>query len=83
MAETISTGTDGARVVESGKGLLYNRFTLFPPRNMHCMQLPFTPALPPEAPADPEVLEQRRQEQAKRLVEMNQRKRERKVRFFV
>ncbi len=46
---------------------------------MHRMQLPFTPAPPREAPADPEVLKQRRQEQAKRLVEMNQRKREKKV----
>ncbi len=64
---------------QSGKGLCYNCFTLFPPRNVHRMQLPFTPAPPREALADPEVLKQRRQEQAKRLVEMNQRKREKKV----
>ena len=44
------------------------------------MQLPFTPA-PRPAPPDPEALKQRRQELARRLVEMNQKKREQKVRM--
>ncbi len=45
------------------------------------MQLPFTPA-PRPPPADPEALRQRRQELAKRLVQMNQKKREEKVRYY-
>ena len=47
--------------------------------NVHKMQLPFTPA-PKATPVDPEVVRQRRQELAKRLVEINRRKREQKVR---
>ena len=46
--------------------------------NVRKMQLPFTLAAKP-APADPELLRAKRQEQAKRLVEMNARKREEKV----
>jgi actin-related protein 5 len=46
--------------------------------NVHKMQLPFTPAPKPQ-PVDPEVLKQRRQELAKRLVEINAKKREEKV----
>ena len=42
------------------------------------MQLPFTPA-PKAPPVDPEILRQRRQELAKRLVEINAKKREEKV----
>ncbi len=50
--------------------------------NVHKMQLPFTPA-PKAPPVDPEVLRQRRQELAKRLVEINAKKREEKVNNFV
>jgi len=46
--------------------------------NVHKMQLPYTVA-PKPAPVDPEVLKQRRQEMAKRLVEMNAKKREEKL----
>ena len=46
--------------------------------NAHKMQLPFTPAAKPP-PVDPDVLKQRRQELAKRLVEINRRRREEKV----
>jgi actin-related protein 5 len=46
--------------------------------NVHKMQLPFTPATKP-TPVDPEVLKLRRQELAKRLVEINRRRREEKV----
>ena len=46
--------------------------------NVHKMQLPFTP-LPKAQPVDPEILKQRRQELAKRLVEINAKKREEKV----
>lgn len=46
--------------------------------NVHKMQLPFTVA-PKPVPVDPEVLKQRRQEMAKRLVEMNAKKREEKL----
>ena len=42
------------------------------------MQLPFTVA-PKAPPVDPEILRQRRQELAKRLVEMNAKKREEKL----
>ena len=47
-------------------------------KNVYKMQLPFTVA-PKAAPVDPEVLKQRRQEMAKRLVEMNAKKREEKL----
>ena len=47
-------------------------------KNVHKMQLPFTIA-PKPAPVDPEILKQRRQEMAKRLVEMNAKKREEKL----
>ena len=46
--------------------------------NVHKMQLPFVPA-PKAQPVDPEVLKLRRQELAKRLVEINAKKREEKV----
>ena len=46
--------------------------------NVHKMQLPFTVA-PKPVPVDPEILRQRRQEMAKRLVEMNAKKREEKL----
>ncbi len=46
--------------------------------NVHRMQLPFTVA-PKPPPVDPEVLRQRRQEMAKRLIEMNAKKREEKL----
>jgi hypothetical protein len=46
--------------------------------NVHKMQLPYTPA-PKAPPVDPEILRQRRQELAKRLVEINAKKREEKV----
>ncbi|TRY79138.1 hypothetical protein TCAL_09044 [Tigriopus californicus] len=47
-------------------------------QNVRRMQLPFVPnARPP--PVDPEVLKARRQELAKRLVEMNQKKRSEKL----
>ncbi len=42
------------------------------------MQLPFTP-VPRPPPPDPEVLKQKRQEMAKRLVQMNVKRREEKV----
>jgi len=47
-------------------------------RNVRMMQLPFTLAAKP-APVDPEVIKQRRQELAKRLVEMNAKKREERM----
>ena len=47
-------------------------------QNVKKMQLPFTVAAKP-APVDPEVLKQRRQELAKRLVEMNAKKREERM----
>ncbi len=50
--------------------------------NVHKMQLPFTPAVKPP-PVDPEVLKQRRKELAKRLVEINRRRREEKVRIVI
>jgi actin-related protein 5 len=46
--------------------------------NVHRMQLPFTVA-PKQPPVDPELLKQRRQDLAKRLVEMNAKKREEKL----
>ncbi len=46
--------------------------------NVHKMQLPYTP-VPKAPPVDPEILRQRRQELAKRLVEINAKKREEKV----
>ena len=47
-------------------------------RHVHKMQLPFTLA-PKPAPIDAEILRARRQEMAKRLVEMNAKKREEKL----
>ena len=46
--------------------------------NVRKMQLPYTPA-PKAPPVDPEILRLRRQELAKRLVEINAKKREEKV----
>ena len=48
-------------------------------RHVKRMQLPFTPVSSKSAPTDPEAVKLRRQELAKRLVEMNARKREQKV----
>ncbi len=47
--------------------------------NVKKMQLPFTASAPKAAPVDPEILRQRRQEMAKRLVQMNAKKREEKL----
>lgn len=47
-------------------------------QQVHRMQLPFT-AAPKAPPVDPEILKQRRQELAKRLVEINAKKREEKL----
>lgn len=47
-------------------------------KNVRRLQLPFTVTAKPP-PVDPEVLRVRRQEMAKRLVEMNARKREERM----
>uniref|UniRef100_A0A0K2UEX1 Actinrelated protein 5like [Apis florea] n=1 Tax=Lepeophtheirus salmonis TaxID=72036 RepID=A0A0K2UEX1_LEPSM len=55
----------------SGEGEYYSK-------NVHKIQLPYVP-IPKPPPPDPEILKQRRQELAKRLIEINARKREEKL----
>ena len=73
------TASGHCHVVENyGESLSRWSDAAFYAANVRKMQLPFTAAARPP-PVDPEVLKQRRQELAKRLVEINRRRREEKV----
>ena len=71
---------DHCHVVSTGFGDSLKKWSRadYYSQHVHKMQLPFTLA-PKTAPVDPEILKQRRQEMAKRLVEMNAKKREEKL----